>query len=97
MNDVAAIRPRSSLAAINHYSVQRVIDVAANVDARDLGAVSADIRKAIAEVAKDLPITTHIDLRGQPEVMDSAFRNLAQGLVISIILVYALLVVLFQS
>jgi len=97
MSDVASIRPRTSFATINHNSVQRVIDVAANVDGRDLGAVSADIRKVIAEVSKDLPITTHIDLRGQPEVMDTSFSKLAQGLVIAIILVYALLVVLFQS
>lgn len=97
MSDVATMRPRTSLATVNHSSVQRVIDVAANVDGRDLGSVSNDIRKVIAEVSKGLPITTHIDLRGQPEVMDTTFRNLAQGLVIAIILVYALLVVLFQS
>lgn len=97
MADVASLRPRTSFATINHSSVQRVIDVAANVDGRDLGSVSADIRKVIADISKDLPITTHIDLRGQPEVMDTSFRNLAQGLVIAIILVYALLVVLFQS
>ncbi len=97
MSDVATIRPRTSFATINHLSVQRVIDVAANVDGRDLGAVSADIRKVIAEASKGLSLATHIDLRGQPEVMDTSFRNLAQGLVIAIILVYALLVVLFQS
>lgn len=97
MADIASVRPRSSLAAINHYSVQRVIDVAANVDGRDLGGVATDVRKAIAEVSKDLPVTTHINLRGQPEVMDSSFARLAQGLVIAIILVYALLDVLFQS
>lgn len=97
MADIASVRPRSSLAAINHYSVQRVIDVAANVDGRDLGGVTNDIRKVIAELSKDLPVTTHIDLRGQPEVMDASFARLAQGLVIAIILVYALLVVLFQS
>jgi len=97
MADIAAVRPRSALASINHYSVQRVIDVAANVDGRDLGAVSTDVRKAIADLSKNLPVTTHIDLRGQPEVMDASFTRLAQGLVIAIILVYALLVVLFQS
>jgi multidrug efflux pump subunit AcrB len=97
MSDVASVGPRSTLATINHFSVQRVLDVAANVDGRDLGAVSADIRAAMAEVAKGLPITTHIDLRGQPDVMDTSFRNLAQGLVIAIVLVYALLVILFQS
>lgn len=97
MADIASVRPRSSLAAINHYSVQRVIDVAANVDGRDLGGVTDDIKKVIAEMSKDLPVTTHIDLRGQPEVMESSFTRLAQGLLIAIILVYALLVVLFQS
>ena len=97
MSDVATVRPRNSVASINHYSVQRVLDVAANVDGRDLGGVSADVRKAIAEISKGMSLATHIDLRGQPEVMDTSFSNLAQGLIISIILVYALLVVLFQS
>jgi len=97
MSDVATLRPRNSMASINHYAVQRVIDVAANVDGRDLGAVSAEIRKAIADVSVGLSLATHINLRGQPEVMDTSFSKLAQGLVISIILVYALLVVLFQS
>jgi multidrug efflux pump subunit AcrB len=97
MSDIASVRPRSALAAINHYSVQRVIDVTANADGRDLGGIATDVRKVIADLSKDLPVTTHIDLRGQPEVMDSSFTRLAQGLVIAIILVYALLVVLFQS
>jgi len=97
ISDVATLRPRTSLASVNHKSVQRVMNVAANVDGRDLGSVAADIRKVIAAVSKDLPITTQIELRGQPEVMDTSFSNLGQGLVIAIILVYALLVVLFQS
>jgi multidrug efflux pump subunit AcrB len=46
---------------------------------------------------KGQPITTHIDIRGQNEVMKTSFRNLALGLILAIILVYALLVVLFQS
>ncbi len=97
MADIASVRPRGTLAAISHHSVQRVIDVAANVDGRDLGSVASDVRRIIAEVSRDLPVTTHIHLRGQPEIMDTSFRNLAQGLVIAVILVYALLVVLFQS
>ncbi len=41
------IAPIASLESINHYTVQRVIDVAANVDGRDLGGVAADIQTAI--------------------------------------------------
>ena len=97
LSDVATVRPRSSLQSISHYAVQRVVDVAANVDGRDLGAVTVDIKAAIAEISKGLPVTTHIDIRGQPQVMQTAFSNLAQGLIIAVVLVYALLVVLFQS
>ena len=70
---------------------------AANVDGRDLGGVAAEIKRVIAEVQKNLPSTVKIFLRGQNEVMETSFRNLGFGLILAIILVYALLVVLFQS
>ncbi len=95
--DVATIYPRSSLELVNHYTVQRELDIAANVDGRDLGAVAADIQNAIAEVSKGLPITTKILILGQNDVMQSSFRSLGLGMVLAVLLVYALLVILFQS
>ncbi len=35
--DIANVYPRTSLESVNHYTVQREIDIAANVDGRDLG------------------------------------------------------------
>ncbi|HEY1797949.1 MAG TPA: efflux RND transporter permease subunit [Stellaceae bacterium] len=95
--DVATIYPRSSLESVSHYTVQRELDIDANVDGRDLGATAADIQATIDELSKGLPITTHIDIRGQNEVMQASFKSLAIGMILSVILVYALLVVLFQS
>ncbi len=95
--DVATVQPSTSFESVNHYTVQRVIDVAANVDGRDLGGVARDLQAVIAQLMKGQPITTHIDIRGQNDVMQTAFRNLGLGLILAIILVYALLVVLFQS
>jgi multidrug efflux pump subunit AcrB len=83
--------------SINHYTIQRVIDVAANVEGRDLGSTASEIKLAIAEVQKDLPSTSKIFLRGQNEVMENSFRLLGFGLILAIILVYAVLVILFQS
>src|SRR3984957_17061586 len=97
LGDVATIYPRSSLESVNHYTVQRELDVAANVDGRDLGATAADIQSAINDISKGLPITTHIDIRGQNEVMQASFRSLGLGMILAVILVYALLVILFQS
>jgi multidrug efflux pump subunit AcrB len=97
LGDIATVYPRSSLESVNHYTVQRELDIAANVDGRDLGATSADIQKAINDISKGLPITTHIDIRGQNEVMQASFRSLGLGMILAVILVYALLVILFQS
>jgi multidrug efflux pump subunit AcrB len=97
LQDVATVSPGTSYESLNHYTVQRIIDVAANVDGRDLGGTGGDIQAAIDGIMKGQPVTTHIDIRGQNEVMQTSFRNLGLGLVLAIILVYALLVVLFQS
>ena len=97
LSDVASLYSRSSLESVNHYTVQRELDIAANVDGRDLGATAADIQAAINDISKGLPITTHIDIRGQNEIMLASFRSLALGMILAVILVYALLVILFQS
>jgi multidrug efflux pump subunit AcrB len=83
--------------SINHYTIQRVIDVAANVEGRDLGSVAGEIKAVIADIQKDLPSSTKIFLRGQNEVMEKSFSLLAFGLLLAIFLVYAVLVILFQS
>jgi multidrug efflux pump subunit AcrB len=97
ISDIASVRPAATMESINHYTIQRVIDVAANVEGRDLGSTAAEIKAAMAEVQKDLPSTSRITLRGQNEVMESSFSSLGFGLILAVLLVYALLVVLFQS
>jgi multidrug efflux pump subunit AcrB len=97
LSDIASVAPYTDMESINHYTVQRVIDVDANIDGRDLGGVAADIQKAIAKIKPSLPATTAITIRGQNEVMNTAFGDLGLGLILAVILVYALLVVLFQS
>ena len=85
-----------SPAEISHATVQRVIDVMANVEGRDLGSVVKDIRTQIKALG-ELPPGVKIALKGQNEVMEDSFRSLAGGLIIAILLVYMLMVVLFQS
>jgi multidrug efflux pump subunit AcrB len=96
LSGVAQIRPSSGPEQINHYTVQRVIDVGANVEGRDLGSVAADIQRKIDGLGK-LPPGMRITLRGQNQVMQQSFRSLGLGLILAILLVYCLMVVLFQS
>ncbi|HTR78322.1 MAG TPA: efflux RND transporter permease subunit, partial [Gemmatimonadaceae bacterium] len=81
---------------IDHYTVQRVVDVDANVEGRDLGAVVGGIERQIAQLGP-LPAGVSIAIRGQGEVMRQAFRSLGLGLIVAIMLVYLLMVVMFQS
>jgi len=96
LSSIAEVRPRTSPSEINHYTVQRVLDIEANVDGRDLGSVASDIRKKIAALGT-LPPGVHVTLRGQYEVMNSSFRSLGLGLILAGLLVYCLMVVLYQS
>jgi multidrug efflux pump subunit AcrB len=97
LSSVAEILPGGTPEQINHYTVQRVIDVGANVHGRDLGAVAGDIEKRIEDLRKTLPPGMRVTLRGQNQVMNQSFRMLGLGLILATLLVYCLMVILFQS
>ncbi len=84
-------------AEISHYNVQPMINVYAAVDGRDLGGVSDEVLKRVAEVKNELPRGSHIEVRGQVQTMRTSFRGLGYGLIGAIILAYLLIVVNFQS
>jgi multidrug efflux pump subunit AcrB len=96
LGNLSTLEPLELMNSINHSNVQRVVDLTANAEGRDLGGVVADINKAIQDLGK-LPPGMKITVRGQGEVMHEAFSKLGLGLLISILLVYLLMVVLFQS
>jgi len=73
------------------------VDVYASVDGRDLGGVADDIQNIVAPFRNHLPRGTDLEVRGQVETMRSSFRGLLFGLVMSVVLVYLLIVVNFQS
>jgi len=99
LSNLAVIKPETSYQSVSHYTVQRVLDIAANIDGRDLGGVVSDIKKKIDAIMaeKDFPPAAKIIIRGQYEVMQASFKSLILGLLLAIVLVYALLVMLFQS
>ena len=82
---------------MSHYDVQPVIDVYAGVAGRDLGSVLREIQPLIKQAEKSLTRGSFIVVRGQAETMRSSFLGLGIGVLVSIVLVYLLLVVNFQS
>ncbi len=97
LGDVATTNRGAGPAVVSHYNIQRVIDIFGSVQDRDLGGVAADVNRIVDANRHKLPRGTQITVRGQIETMQSSFIGLLGGLVLSIVLVYALIVVNFQS
>ena len=97
LSNLAAIHRSVAPAVVSHYNATPAIDIYGSVQGMDLGYVSAQMNKIIADAQKDLPKGSHLVLRGQTQTMKASFNGLLIGLVGAIILVYMLIVVNFQS
>jgi CzcA family heavy metal efflux pump len=95
--NLATVTPVTSPAVVTHYNVAPTVDLYASVDGRDLGGVADDAAKALQPFRKQLPRGTQMVVRGQVETMASSYSGLLVGLAMSIVLVYLLIVVNFQS
>ena len=95
--NVATISRSTTSPVVDHYDIRPVINVYGNVDGKDLGYVSKQVQKIVDASKKDLPKGSLLIVRGQTETMESSFTGLYLGLLFSIILVYLLMVVNFQS
>ena len=97
LDNVASITREAGPAVVNHYDIMPVIDIYASAQDRDLGGVAAGVSKVIDDFKSQLPRGTTIVMRGQVATMRTSFAGLAIGLLFSIVLVYLLMVVNFQS
>jgi multidrug efflux pump subunit AcrB len=95
--NVATLRPGTEVAEVSHYNIAPVVDIYGNVVNTDLRSVSDRITKIVDQQREHLPRGTKIEIRGQVQTMNSSFIGLLSGLAFSIVLVYLLIVVNFQS
>jgi multidrug efflux pump subunit AcrB len=97
LGNLASIVPGTEPAIVTHYNISPVIDIYGNVVGADLASVSKGIQRIVDRQKKYLPRGSHIEVRGQIDTMQRSFEGLLAGLVFSILLVYLLIVVNFQS
>jgi multidrug efflux pump subunit AcrB len=97
LGDIATTSRGAGPALLSHYDIQRVIDIFGSVQNRDLGAVGRDITNIVDANRKNMPRGMRLTVRGQYQTMRDSFTGLLGGLILAILLVYALIVVNFQS
>jgi multidrug efflux pump subunit AcrB len=97
LGGIANISRSISSAVVSQYDIQPMVQIYATPQGRDLGAVAAEVKTAIADTAKEVPKGSSVVLLGQVQTMNSAFSGLLFGLLAAIVLIYLLIVVNFQS
>ena len=97
LGGIADVKRSTSSAVVSQYDIQPMVQIFATPQGRDLGAVAADVRTAIADTAKEVPKGSSVVLLGQVQTMNSAFSGLLFGLLAAVVLIYLLIVVNFQS
>jgi multidrug efflux pump subunit AcrB len=97
LSNVATLKRDAIPTNTNQANIQPVYEVYANADGRDLGLISSDIGKIVAEYQKQMSPGNRIEVIGQIDSMNGAFRDLAIGILFAAVFVYLLMVVNYQT
>jgi multidrug efflux pump subunit AcrB len=95
LDQVTRITRTESPTEIDHYQIQRVIDLYVTPATEDLGRVANGIDGVLSHMT--LPAGVRVDLRGMVQSMRASFHSFALGLLLSVLLLYLILVAQFRS
>jgi multidrug efflux pump subunit AcrB len=97
LSNVATLTRTAMPTNANQANVQPVYEVYANAQDRDLGSIAGDIHKTVAGLQKQLSPGNSIQVLGQIQSMNDAFRDMSIGLLFAAVFVYLLMVVNYQN
>ena len=95
LNQVADVRMIQTPTEVDHYQLQRTIDVYVAPSGEDIGKPAKELSEIIAET--QIPGNMRINVRGLVVTMESSFRSFGIGLLLAVLLVYLILVAQFAS
>ena len=95
LDQVVQVSNLKSPTEVDHYQIQRVIDVYVSPATEDLGRVANAVDKVMAQTK--LPQGVHMVMRGMVEGMRQSFRSFGFGLLMALALLYLVLVAQFRS
>ncbi len=95
LDAVVSIDSAQSPIEVDHYQIQRVVDIYVTPVGEDLGNVTKAIRRTVTDA--QLPPNVRVTLRGMVEGMEASFRSFAFGFMLSFVLLFLILVAQFRS
>jgi multidrug efflux pump subunit AcrB len=95
LDTVVKVQTTQSPTEVDHYQIQRVVDVYVTPKGEDLGKLTSAIRGTIA--GANLPANVRVNLRGMVEGMEASFKSFAFGFGLSFVLLILILIAQFRS
>lgn len=99
LNNVVKIVPFQTPTEVDHYQIQRVVDVYVTPKGEDLGSVRDAINNILtkARAKAEIPANVRVNLRGMVLDMETSFKSFAFGFILSFLLLYLILTAQFKS
>jgi multidrug efflux pump subunit AcrB len=95
LNNVVSVRQVQTPTEVDHYQIQRAMDVYVTPTGEDLGRVTNSIRDILAKT--NIPGNVRVNLRGMVQGMEASFKSFALGFLISFLLLFLILTAQFKS
>lgn len=80
---------------IDHYQIQRVIDVYVSPHGENLKGITSEVKKIVSST--QTPTSVRITLRGMVNSMNRSFKSFARGFILAFVLLYLVLTAQFKS
>jgi len=95
LNNVVNVQQVQTPTEVDHYQIQRAVDIYVTPAGEDLGRVTSAIRDILAKTS--VPGNVRVNLRGMVEGMEASFKSFAFGFLISFVLLFLILTAQFKS
>jgi hydrophobic/amphiphilic exporter-1 (mainly G- bacteria), HAE1 family len=96
LNNVVNVKQVLTPTEVDHYQIQRAVDIFVTPNGEDLGRVRSAIQDILAK-EKNIPSNVRVNLRGMVQGMEASFKSFAFGFLISFTLLFLILTAQFKS
>ena len=95
LDSVVKIENVQTPTEVDHYQIQRIVDIYVTPKGEDLAQLTSAVQKTIDDA--HLPYNIHVNLRGMVQGMNDSFKSFGIGFIISFVLLFLILTAQFRS
>jgi len=95
LDNVVKVKFVQTPTEVDHYQIQRVVDLYVTPAGEDLGRVTRDIGRIVGQA--NIPSNVRVNLRGMVEGMQASFKSFGLGFLLSFALLFLILTAQFKS